>query len=191
MPRLAVLVSTLAIGGCGASAVPVRLAVLPVAWQTRDAFEGLDERAPLTRGLASVEAVSVVDVAPEPPCGDDAECARAAARTAGADRAVAASMASLGDTVIARVSVIDVRAGTREETRQRVVQEGTEARVREALVELGAATARGFAPAAAPLWEEAWVWIVGGSALAGAAVAIALAVALGGSGGPDHVVTPP
>lgn len=182
--------------GCGASrpAAPgIRLAVLEASWQTRDPLPALAARAPLMDGMRTVPTVAVTAVDPDPACEPgDAECARRAGRTIAADRVVVTSMAALGETVLARVSVIDVRGGTREETRQRVVRGVNEARVRAALRELGALVVAPFAPpVATPWYEEAWLWAVGGAVVVSAAVAIVLGVALSNGQGHNIVVTPP
>lgn len=184
--------------GCGAARpaltepTDARLAVLEVGWQTRDPLPALDARDPLMAGMRTVPSVTVVAVDPEPACeAQDAECARRAGRAVAADRVVVSSMAALGETVLARVSVIDVRAGTREETRQRVVRGVSASRVRAALHELGELVVAPFAPPRETPWfEEAWVWAVGGAVVVGAVVAIALGLGLSGQG-PDVVVTPP
>lgn len=188
--------------GCGASpptvadATGARLAVLAVGWQTRDPLPSLDAREPLMAGMRTVPSVTVVPIEPEPACeADDAECARRAGRAVRADRVVMSSMAALGETVLARVSVVDVRAGTREETRQRVVRgvRGVSAaRVRAALRELGELVVAPYAPAReTPWYEEAWVWGVAGAVVVGAAVAIGLGLGLSSPEGPNVVVTPP
>jgi hypothetical protein len=177
------LLALVVIAGCGgAPARSARFALFPASWRTERAG-GVDERAALRSGLSTVPSITTVDV---PSCEDCADAARAAH----ADRAVATTLASLGGTVLARVSVIDVRGGTREETRQRVVREANDASVRQALFELGRAIAEPYA--AEPAWYETWwPWTAAAAILLGAGVAVAVGVTVGSQNGPDIVVTPP
>lgn len=189
--------SCVVLAGCATTQAPVshtRIAVLPVSWQTRDTLPDLEERAPLREGLRSVSTVTVLEPDPEPPCdAEDDECMRRIGRELRADKIVVTTMAALGDTVLVRVSVLDVDRGTRDETRQRVVSNAVERRVREALSALGRQIAEPFAPerSEGEWYEQWWVWALAGTLLAGAAAAAVVGVAVSEQQGPDVVITPP
>lgn len=188
MERTALVLLGLSVAACASVPPPhARFGVLPASWRTRDPWPGLDERAALRRGLLARGHVSVIDVAtPAEPCEE--ECARRAASALDVDRVVLTTLASLGDTVLARVSVLDVARGTREETRQRVVRGADRGRITAALVELGRALAEPFAEET-PWYERWWPWTIGAALIAGA-VAIGTGAVLGSQPGPDVVVTP-
>jgi hypothetical protein len=123
-------------------------------------------------------------------------------RRVGADKVVSVKLAELGDTVVVRLTLLDVRAGTQEQASQRVVQGARAPAVDAAIRGLARDAARPFAPPErsepreSPEWYEQWyTW-------AGAAAAVAVgagAVILGTAGGdegetgrsPDVTVRPP
>ncbi|MGE0792034.1 MAG: hypothetical protein AB7S26_40545 [Sandaracinaceae bacterium] len=171
--------------GCASGPRP-RVAILPVVWRTRDPLTSLDERAPFADAMRRTEAVDARDA--ERACeADDADCAREVGREAGAQHVVTLSMAALGETVLARASMIDLEGGTASMTQQRVVQSYDEAQVRRALSELGTSFADPFRGDDTP----AIVGVTVGVSAALAVAAIALGVALAPSDGPDQTVRPP
>ena len=188
------MLAALTIGGCGAAA-PVRdvsrIAVLPVEWATEDPLPALDERAPLAAGLREASELEVVE--PRAACAEgDSDCVRRVGAEAGADRVLVASMASLGQTALARVTLLDSALGTGEQTRQEVISEVTAARVRAALEALGRDIGAPFAPQRpTPWYEEAWVWTVVGAVVVLTAASVAIGVAVSEQGAPDVVVVPP
>jgi hypothetical protein len=182
--RLVIVLSTIVLCACGSSAVRApRFALMPAAWRTRDPWPGLEERAMLRRGLSGLR---VDDVEPIDGCEDDeASCARRAGGDA--DRVIVTTMASLGDTVLARVNVIETRGAAGQETRQRVIEGANEARVRTAMVELGRAIAEPYVRT--PWYEEWWPWTIAGVLVAGVAAAITGAV-LATQDNPDWIIEP-
>ena len=177
---------------CGASAPRTTLAVLPAAWRTADALPTLDERAPLLEALEQSGAVEARAADPEPACdAEDSECARAAGHRAGAEHAVLTSLAGLGETVVLRVTVLEVEGGTTEQTHQEVLHSRDEALAREALRALGARVAQPFTDSTA---SDTLVTVFSVGAAVAVAGVIALVIALAAETGPpnvDHVVVPP
>lgn len=185
-----IIATTLVLSGCGAQATVTapRMALMPSSWRTRDPWPALDERAMIRRGLGTIETV---DAEPgDEICDDEAECARRAGREADADRVVVTTMASLGETVLARVSVIDLRGDAEEESRQRVIDDASEARVAEAMTDLGRAIAEPYLGRRPQWYEEWWPWTIGAVVLAGVVAAIA-GVVVATDDQPDVVVIPP
>lgn len=188
MQRAVAMVMLMA-AGCATSPAPsVHIAVLPVRWATDDPLPA-DEREPLVEGLRATSGQSVST--PESDCAEES-CAQHAGQAAEADRVVLASMAALGQTALARVVVLDVELGTREQTRQEVIPTLEPEDVRARLVALGESVGEPFAPhEASAFYEQAWFWTVIGVALVGGAVATTLALTLDGGEGPDFTVVPP
>lgn len=166
------LLSMIALSGCGSAAIASpRLALMPAAWRTSDPWPELEERDALRRGLRDVRTV---DASCE---GED--CAREAGRAVDADRVVVTTMASLGETVLARVSVIDLEGEAEEETRQRVIEDASAARVESAMTDLGRSIAEPYLPRGAPWYEEWWPWTIGAVLVLGIGAAIAGGVVAG------------
>jgi hypothetical protein len=182
----------------------VEVAVLPAAWATEapavdvsatELARELDRAAGVRAvGSARVEAALAAE---SEDCASDVACLRRVGETARAAHVVVVELAELGGTVLVRASVVDVEAGTRESTRQEVVQRADAARVEAALRRVGRAIAAGWAPPAPPPEEPAWyesagVWatVAGVVVVAGVVTAIVL-VASDGSQDPDGTITPP
>ncbi len=113
-----------------------------------------------------------------------------------AEKAVVTRLAELGDTVLVRVSLVDVRAGTQEQVRQEVVRGASAARVAAAIERLGGDLARPFAPArdeSGGAWYSSWAfWTVAGLLVAAAGTtATVLVVTQDGGRQPDGTITPP
>jgi TolB-like protein len=208
-----VLATLFGCAGAGASASgaeeagarpEVEVAVLPMTWATEApavvvGMTGLIrelDRAPGVRVVASTRVEAVLAAETEE-CASDVACIRRVGERARAPHVVVVELAELGGTVLVRASVVDVAAGTRESTRQEVVQRADAARVAAALRRVGRAIAAAWAPPASPADETAWYesaafWATAAGAvvIAGAVTAIVL---VAGDGGPepDGTIVPP
>ncbi len=210
---IAIWVGALGICGCGASPGPapetpsapsVRMAVLPAQWVTPDPKPTTKLTQAVLQGVRSNRGVDAqaASVAAQPteeaiPCQDDPDCLRATGKRTQASKVVVTKIASLGGTVLVRMTVVDVKGGTQEQTRQSVSQSAEDAALQRAVRDLAAQLAKPYAApdpeAPAPSWYETWwVWT-----LAGAVVTTGVAVPLLLRDGdeeetpPDVVITPP
>ncbi|MFO0615696.1 MAG: hypothetical protein U0414_24085 [Polyangiaceae bacterium] len=215
---LALLSSAL---GCGASsarpapsgagarpaapeAKATRIAVAPPRWATSAPFELECASDALARGLSSMGGVDIVRIdhldAFDARCEEDAGCIEALARDAGATRLLWTELAALGDTVLVRARLTDLRSSTEEQTLQEVLHDVDAVVLRTGLDRVGARVGKPFAPAPAPLLpprerpvvEEPGLWVGLGLGTAAAITAVVLGVTLGAAAeSPDLVVTPP
>lgn len=175
------------------------IAIGPAEWATEDSLL-VDVHGAMVRGFRGAR-VEAVDTRAEmerrgEACAAAPDCADEVARALGAEKVVHIKLATLGGTVLVRISVIDVASGTRNEERQEVVSEATPERVNEAITAL----ARGIAdpyrpppptpPKPTAWYEEWWVWTLVGAAVVGTGVGVGVGVATQEEG-PDVVVTPP
>jgi hypothetical protein len=210
---LAVMAS-LAFWGCGPSlrGAPAtashptapRLAVLPALWITPSPQCALDATKAALDGLSDSHAVEPVraelppaapGAAPSPACQEDPGCVRRAGAASRAQKAIVIKLAELGDTVLTRISLVDVEGGTHELTRQQAVR-AQPALVAQAVRSMTLELGRSLGPeptAPSPAWYERW-WVWAG---VGVVVASAIAVPLlirnsqETKNGPDVVITPP
>jgi hypothetical protein len=210
---IAIWVGALGICGCGAAPGPgpetpaapsVRMAVLPAQWVTPDPKPTTKLTQAVLQGVRSnrgVEARPASEVSRPTeeaiPCQDDPECLRATGERAQASKVVVTKIAALGGTVLVRMTVVDVKGGTQEQTRQSVSQTAEEAALQQAVRDLAAKLAKPYAlpdpVEPSPSWyEKWWVWTV-----AGAVVTTSVAVPLmlrdreDEETPPDVVITPP
>src|SRR5687767_7074352 len=124
---IALVVATTACGGGGAGAEDARsvrrrttrIALLPPVWVAGGSALPVDARGSLTRGLEAEGGVSVrateetaMGERTAAECADDLACVREMGGRARAEKAVVTRLAELGDTVVVRVSLVDVRGGT-------------------------------------------------------------------------------
>jgi len=196
------------VGGGSAETSPakprVRIAVAPPRWATSAPFEARGAFDALARGLSSMGGVDIVRIDElesfDSACAEDATCAEALARRTGASRLLSTELAALGDTILLRARLTDLRSSTEEQTLQEVLQDADAAALETGLDRVGARIAKPFAPPPPPLIpprdkplaEEPGLWLGLGLGTAAAITAVILGVTLGGSAeSPDLVVTPP
>ncbi len=213
---IAIWVGALGICGCGAapgpgpetpaapSAPSVRMAVLPAQWVTPDPKPTAKLTQAVLQGVRSNRGVEAqpASVASHPtkegiPCQDDPDCLRTTGERTQASKVVVTKIAALGGTVLVRMTVVDVKGGTQEQTRQSVSQTAEDAALQQAVRDLAAKLAKPYAlpdpEEPSPSWyEQWWVWT-----LAGAVVTTSVAVPLLLRDReeevipPDVVITPP
>jgi len=213
---IAIWVGALGICGCGAAPGPgpetpaapaapsVRMAVLPAQWVTPDPKPTAKLTQAVLQGVRSNRGVEAqpASMASHPtkegiPCQDDPDCLRTAGERTQASKVVVTKIAALGGTVLVRMTVVDVKGGTQEQTRQSVSQTAEDAALQRAVRDLAAKLAKPYAlpdpEDPSPAWyEQWWVWT-----LAGAVVTTSVAVPLmlrdreEEETPPDVVITPP
>lgn len=177
-----------------ARAPDVEVAVLPAKWATEAPAVDVRETA-LAVELDRAPGVRAVSTPAE--CGSDIACIRRVGERIGAAHVVVVELAELGGTVLVRGSVVDVAAGTRESTRQEVVQRADAAGVEAALRRMGRAIAAAWAPPSSPPEETAWyesaaLWgTVAGAVVVAGAISAILLVTGDESQEPDGTITPP
>lgn len=177
------------------------IAIAPADWATADSL-AVDVHGAIVLGFDGAR-IEAVDPRAEmerrgEACSLDPDCAQDVARTLGAEKVVRTKLATLGGTVLVRVSVVDVTSGTRDEERQEVVNEATPERVSAAITLIAKNIAEPYRPAPPPpappeqaAWfEQWWVWTLVGAAVVGTGVGVGAAVVTQEEG-PDVVVTPP
>jgi hypothetical protein len=210
---IATWVTTLGICGCGAangpepqapSAPSVRMAILPAQWVTPDPKPTSELTQAVLQGVRSNRGVEAQAASvPSGPaqeaiaCQDDPECLRTTGERTQAAKVVVTKIASLGGTVLVRMTVVDVKGGTQEQTRQSVSQTSENAALQQVVRDLAAQLAKPYALPApeeptSSWYEKWWVWT-----LAGAVVTTSVAVPLmlrdpnEEETPPDVVITPP
>lgn len=210
---IATWVTALGICGCGAapgpeprapSAPSVRMAILPAQWVTPDPKPTSELTQAVLQGVRSNRGVEAQAASvPSGPaqdaivCQDDPDCLRTTGERTQASKVVVTKIASLGGTVLVRMTVVDVKGGTQEQTRQSVSQTSESAALQRAVRALAAQLAKPYAlPApeqpSSPWYDQWWVWTV-----AGAVVTTSVAVPLmlrepdEEETPPDVVITPP
>lgn len=179
---------------------PTRVAVTPPAWATATPVDA-DTTGVLVRALSgrpgldlddprrAADALALRGAA----CVADLPCVREVGRGLEVDEVVLLRLARLGDTVLVRMTLVDVAGAMREDTRQEVVQGATAERVERSVGRLAADLARSVAPDPSErLARRWWVWTLSGTALVAVTVLTAWAATRGdGGNGPDVVITPP
>lgn len=182
----------------GARRTQTRIAVLPPVWVAGGTTIELDAAAAVGRGFGRYPSVRARTASlgerDAAECAEDLSCVREVGAHERAAKAVVTRLAELGETVVVRVSMIDVEGGTQEEARQEVVRNANAARVGAALERLARELGRPFAPPEPPpdAWYERWeVWAGGGVLVAAGVTATVLVVSGGGGRGPDGTITPP
>ncbi|MCA9668515.1 MAG: hypothetical protein KC503_23145 [Myxococcales bacterium] len=205
---VALLATLVAAAGCAPRPVvrKPRVALLPlravgVPVTTRAAVRERIAREVRARGELVPSAHVDRAAASEPSCAAQKPAARArcaaevCARTE-ARYAVLGALGRLGETHLVQLSLFDARSRALSRSLERTLEgraealaEATTPLLRDLLAPLAATTARRQAEADAsgkPWYRRAWVWIVAGAVLAGAAAAITLPLILrdGSSGDP-------
>src|SRR5688500_11598969 len=114
----------------GAAPRLTRIAVLPAVWVAGGTGLPVDARRARARGLEAEGGVSVRTAEIESTgerdaasCAEDLACVREVGASVRAAKALVTRLAELGDTVVVRVSLVDVGGGTQETARQEVVRE--------------------------------------------------------------------
>jgi hypothetical protein len=185
------------------------VAVLPALWITPGGRDVSAATSAAADGLRATSGVSAaVAVVPESrvdedaqPCHEEPACVRRVGGELHARKAVVIKLAELGGTVLARVTLVDVEAGTQEQTRQTVVNSTDTTRVAQAVRAMAMELSRPFGPPPSPAprplswYERWWVW-AGGGGIAVSAIVIPLVVLRtrsdsGTQPSPDVVITPP
>jgi hypothetical protein len=132
---------------------------------------------------------------PEAECLDDLPCVQRVGRRVAADKALVVRLGALGDTVVVRLALVDVDAGTQEEARQQVVRSAEPGRVEAALRRLAREVGVRFAPRAAtpaPRWYGHWAFWAGvGTTVAVAAGTGVWLATRPEETEPEHVIDPP
>lgn len=181
----------------------IRVVVFPEHWLTLTPSIDVDAAAAASVGLTESGGVEVQDrtttagavAAGDGECSEEPECVRAIGRELDVERAVVIGLAELGDTVLVRVSVMDVVGGTREHTRQEVVHEATAQAVEAAISRIARELGQTYAPQRETerrWYQRWWVWTIVGVALAGGAVgAIVGTTVVDDEPQPDVTVTLP
>jgi hypothetical protein len=178
------------------------MAVLPAQWVTPDPKPTTKLTEAVLQGVRSNRGVDAqpASAASHPTkegiaCQDDPDCLRTTGERTQASKIVVTKIAALGGTVLVRMTVVDVKGGTQEQTRQSVSQTAEDAALQHAVRDLAAKLAKPYAlpdPVETSWYEKWWVWT-----LAGAVVTTSVAVPLmlrdreDEEIPPDVVITPP
>jgi hypothetical protein len=133
-------------------------------------------------------------------CGEDIECMRRLGKQLGSDKTIAVHLAELGSTTLIKMTVLDVAGDGRESVQQATVSPttagGVEGSVREMAREVGHSI-RPPQPAPEPgrrrWYQRWWVWTLIAVGVAGAAVGIAVPLAMDDDDDDPSgiVITPP
>lgn len=181
----------------------VRVAILPPLWVTSQPTVRLDAAREAARELSTLRGVALADrqraaelTNGEQSCQEDAVCVRRVGRKLQVDKAIVIRLAELGSTVIVRVSLVDARGSSREQTNQQVVRGASGERVGRAIGRMSAELVRPLLPSEPEVeqawYEHWWVWVTAGTLVIGAVVtAVVIAVMNADEESPDVVVTPP
>ncbi len=142
------------------------------------------------RGRPGVEPLP--GAGPPLACLQDAACLRGR-HSPQRQRLIALRVGRLGQTVLLRLTLFDLRRGARQGSWQETLVRPDEASARAALARM----VTGVAPAAPPpppWYRRWWVWTTAGAVVAGVVVTSVLLATRGEqreAGGPDVVITPP
>lgn len=183
-------------------AAPVRIAVLPPVWVAGGSTLSVNAESAVMRGLGAQGGVAAQRTSADAlgersaaQCAEDLACVCEVGARERVAKAVVTRLAQLGDTVVVRIALVDVRGGTQEQVRQEVVRDATAARVSAAIERVGRELARPFAPSREPqrgAWYTSWPFWTGVAVLAAAgATATILVVTQDNGRQPDGTITPP
>lgn len=189
MSRSLFVISLLGLTAC-VSKPQLRAAILSTQWTTA-AVPGVEAERVVHRTLNSRGMSNVKTANPSvdrPGCYDDLACLRDLGSRLLVDKLVVIKLAALGETVVARLAIVDVARGQQEGTLQEVVHAADTRRVEQAVARLSTDLTQRWAPRRTKWFERWWVWAAGGVALAGAAT---LLIVLPNGSGPDIIIMPP
>lgn len=181
----------------------ITVTVMPESWATSSPRTRVDAARASRATLRGMRGLRVIDAAVTaravrgeglPGCGDDIACVRRVGQRARSDKALVIKLAELGDTVLVRLDLFDVKRGEQQRTLQRVVRHASAARVAQAIEELTAEAARPFAqpePERKAWYEQWYTWLGVGAFVVTTTVVGVVAARAQESSKPDLVVTPP
>lgn len=151
--------------------------------------------AALIAGSQELGGVRAMAIDEGPECAAEPPCLRRLDSQA-LDKLVTVRLAALGETVLVRGTLVDIRSGTQDESRQVVVNSASGPRIDAAMRELGRAFAKPYAPPPVvpkkqtPAYETWWFWTTLGASLA-VTGAVVTGVVVATQPQPDVVINPP